>query len=85
MSNLFSNLIYLVEKSVREKCEIFNLAKLYYQIIQKMDYFTIVDTHFKIIEMLKKHLDIPGVAHQLDLIRAVYVTKKWSRYLDWFE
>jgi len=84
-SNVFGNLLYIVEKKNREKNEILNLAKLYCKLIQKMDYFIIAEQHFKIIALLKEYTNTSEIKEQLYLIQTVYITKKWNQYLNWFK
>ena len=83
-SNLLSNLIYLVEKNNCKEDEIKNLADIYYKIIQQINYFTFAERHFKIIELLKKHVNNSKIKEKLRLIKFTYVNKKWNEYLDWF-
>ena len=83
-SSLFSNLMYLVEKNDNQKNEILNLAKLYHKIIQRMDYFTISEQHQEIINLLKRYISDSEIKFQIDLIKNVYVDKKWNQYLTWF-
>lgn len=84
-SNVFGNLLYIVEKKNRGKNEILNLAKLYCKLIQKMDYFIITEQHFKIIALLKEYTNTSEIKEQLYLIQTVYITKKWNQYLNWFK
>ena len=84
ISSLLSNLIYLTEKSTPREGGILNLAKLYRQIIEKTDYFAISDHHQRVIELLKQHISVADIKHQIDLIKSIYVNKKWNQYLDWF-
>lgn len=84
ISSLLSNLTYLAKKSSDIEIAILNLAKLYHQIIQKIDYFTFSEQHQQIIELLKQHIAVADIRHQIDLIKSIYVNKKWNQYLDWF-
>lgn len=84
ISNLFRDLIYLIEKNNREETEILNLAKLYYKVIQKINYFIFPEQHSKIIEILKKYIHNSKIEEKLSLIKCEYDTKKWHQYLDWF-
>lgn len=85
MPSLLSNLIYLTKKSASCEDEILNLAKLYRQIVQKIDFFAISEQHQQLIEVLKQHISSEDIKSQINWIRTIYQDKKWNQYLDWFK
>jgi hypothetical protein len=84
VSYIFSNLLYLVNKTTADKNSILYLGKIYKKIILTIDYFTISDSHKEIICVLKNYKSNAEILKICTDIKAIYLDKSWNRYIEWF-
>ncbi|MDR3275578.1 MAG: hypothetical protein LBS81_06515, partial [Endomicrobium sp.] len=84
-SHIFSDLICLVNKPNNDENRILYMGKIYKEIIETMDYFTIEDSHKETIEILAKHQSDSKIKDILNEIKNIYINKSWNKYMEWFQ